>query len=68
MGISEIIAIVAALLFVVGFVCAGLAVWETRTSQGAIAWAISLMSVPYIAVPLYLVFGRRRFRLFTQGG
>jgi cardiolipin synthase len=32
-----------------------------RTSQGAIAWALSLVFCPYIAIPLYLVFGRRKF-------
>ena len=37
------------------------AVMHVRTSQGAIAWAISLVTVPYIALPLYLVLGRKRF-------
>jgi len=37
------------------------AVMETRTSQGAIAWAISLNTMPYVAVPAYWVFGRRDF-------
>lgn len=46
---------------VVGFVMAGRAVMTARTSQGAIAWAISLVTFPLVAVPLYLVFGRRRF-------
>jgi cardiolipin synthase len=46
---------------VVGFVMAGRAVMTARTSQGAIAWAISLVTFPLFAVPLYLIFGRRRF-------
>ncbi|MGV3531421.1 MAG: cardiolipin synthase, partial [Chthoniobacteraceae bacterium] len=37
------------------------AVMETRTSQGAIAWAISLNTFPYVAVPAYWVFGRTKF-------
>ena len=37
------------------------AVLRARTAQGAIAWAISLLSFPVITVPLYLVFGRIRF-------
>lgn len=37
------------------------AVMETRTSQGAIAWAISLNTMPYVAVPAYWVFGRSDF-------
>ncbi len=37
------------------------AIMSTRTSQGAIAWAISLNTIPYIAVPAYWVFGSSRF-------
>ncbi|MCC6233403.1 MAG: cardiolipin synthase [Verrucomicrobiales bacterium] len=37
------------------------AVMEVRTAQGAIAWAISLNTFPYLAVPAYWVFGRSRF-------
>ena len=37
------------------------ALW-TRTSQGAIAWTVSLVTFPYVAVPLYWIFGRYRFR------
>lgn len=36
------------------------ALW-TRTSQGAIAWSVSLVTFPYVAVPLYWIFGRYRF-------
>src|SRR6188768_3467291 len=37
------------------------AILDTRTSQGAIAWAISLNTFPYVAVPAYWVFGRSNF-------
>lgn len=37
------------------------AIMETRTAQGAIAWAVSLVTVPYVAVPAYWVFGRTKF-------
>lgn len=33
------------------------AIMETRTSQGAIAWALSLNLFPYGAVPAYWIFG-----------
>jgi hypothetical protein len=33
----------------------------TRTAQGAIAWAVSLNTFPYLAVPAHWVFGRRNF-------
>lgn len=38
------------------------AVMETRTSQGAIAWVVSLNTFPYLAVPAYWVFGRSEFQ------
>jgi cardiolipin synthase A/B len=32
-----------------------------RTSQGAVAWTVSLVAFPPLALPLYLVFGRNKF-------
>ena len=32
-----------------------------RTAQGAIAWATSLVFMPYLTLLPYLVFGRSRF-------
>lgn len=34
---------------------------RTRTSQGAVAWSISLITFPYVALPLYWIFGRGKF-------
>ena len=47
---------------ILGFVSSIDAVWSTRTSQGAIAWAVVLNTFPYVAVPAYWVLGRSRFR------
>jgi cardiolipin synthase len=47
---------------VLGFISSIHAVMGTRTSQGAIAWVISLNTFPYIAVPAYWVLGRSRFQ------
>lgn len=44
-----------------GVVSAVRAVFETRTSQGSIAWALSLVFVPYIALPSYWLLGQSRF-------
>jgi len=46
---------------VVGALTSVQAIMRTRTSQGAIAWAISLNTFPYFAVPAYWVFGRSKF-------
>lgn len=37
------------------------ALMSTRTAQGTLAWILALNAVPWIAVPLYWVLGRRRF-------
>jgi len=34
---------------------------HVRTSQGAIAWGILLITFPWLAIPLYWVFGRNHF-------
>ena len=38
------------------------AIMRARTSQGAVAWSIALISFPLISVPLYLLFGRSKFQ------
>ena len=37
------------------------AVMKSRTSQGAVAWAVALITMPLITVPLYILVGQRRF-------
>jgi cardiolipin synthase len=37
------------------------ALMTVRTAQGAIAWIISLVTFPWVALPAYWVFGRSRF-------
>ena len=37
------------------------AVITARTSQGAIAWVVSLNTFPYATVPAYWILGRSRF-------
>ena len=44
-----------------GFITALKAIMETRTAQGTIAWAVSLVTLPYVAVPAYWIFGRTKF-------
>jgi cardiolipin synthase A/B len=38
------------------------ALMETRTPQGSVAWILSLFYFPWVAVPVYWIFGRSRFR------
>ncbi len=46
---------------VAGFVSSIHAVLNTRTAQGAVAWVVSLNTLPIISVPAYWIFGRSKF-------
>lgn len=59
--IQLIFAIGIPLFHVMGLLSAFHAVMNARTSQGSIAWAVSLILMPYIAVPAYWILGRSRF-------
>ena len=48
-------------LYVLGALSAVDAIMKTRTPQGATAWALSLVTIPFVAIPLYWVFGRAHF-------
>ena len=51
---------------VVGIISAAHAVMSTRTAQGAIAWSVSLVAAPVVAVPAYWVFGRNKFEGYVE--
>lgn len=57
---------VYALVELFGIIFAVHAVMHARSSQGAIAWAVSLITAPYIALPLYALFGRKKFSGYIQ--
>lgn len=57
-----IIAVAYAGVELLAIVVALRAVMTARTSQGAVAWAIGLVTFPWVALPLYGIFGGRRFR------
>ena len=58
----SIIAIVVPLVEILGIIAAVHAIMNVRTSQGAIAWAISLVTFPWLALILYAIFGRNKFK------
>jgi len=57
-----IIALSVVLFHVLGIVSSVHALMSTRTTQGTIAWIISLNTFPYLAVPAYWILGRNRFQ------
>jgi len=60
--IYAIIAIVVPLVELLGILAAVHAVMNARTSQGAIAWAISLVTFPWLSLILYAILGRNKFK------
>ncbi|MBW2259798.1 MAG: cardiolipin synthase [Deltaproteobacteria bacterium] len=51
---------------ILGILTALYAIRTVRSSQAAIAWAISLVTFPFLALPLYWIFGRNRFSGYVE--
>ena len=60
------IAWIVSLSYLAGFLAAIDAVMYARTPQGAVAWAVSLVTFPFLAVPAYLVLGRSKFEGMSE--
>ncbi len=59
---QAIVVIFVSAIHLIGAVTSLHAVIRSRTPQGAVAWGISLITFPYIALPGYWIFGRNRFQ------
>ena len=59
--IAQAVGIGLLLLYAAAVISALEAILKSRTPQGAIAWTISLITFPIVALPVYLIFGRNRF-------
>lgn len=57
--------VIIVFVYTLGVLSAFNAIMTARTSQGATAWVISLVTLPYVAVPLYWFFGRNKFNGYT---
>ncbi|MPQ65186.1 MULTISPECIES: cardiolipin synthase [unclassified Pseudomonas] len=62
----HLFAYLIALIHSLGLIAAIHAVLTVRTAQGAIAWALSLMFIPYLTLIPYLVFGRSSFDAYIK--
>jgi len=51
---------------VIGLILSIRAIMTARTSQSAVAWAISLLTFPIISVPIFLLIGRRKFHGYVD--
>ena len=63
---GDILALGASLLHVAGAGAAVHVLMCGRTSQGTIAWMLSLVVLPYLALPLYLIVGGHKFRAYVD--
>ena len=59
--LPHLLALLVLALHLLGAVTAVHAVMKTRTSQGALAWAFALITLPYVSLPFYWLLGRDRF-------
>ena len=60
------LAIALFLVEILGILAAMHAVMNSRTSQGAAAWAIALVTMPFITLFLYAIFGRNKFHGYVS--
>ena len=51
---------------IIGVCLAIESIFKSRTSQGAIAWALGLVFIPPLVIPIYLLFGQRRFYGYVE--
>jgi cardiolipin synthase len=58
---TGMIAGIVSAFYIAGIVLAIHAIMTTRTAPGAVAWSVSLVTMPFVAVPAYLVLGRSKF-------
>ncbi len=63
---KKMLVFIFALFQIMGLFSSVHAILQTRTPQGAIAWAVSLNALPIIAVPAYWVFGRSKFNGYVN--
>lgn len=61
-----IIAMVLAGLYAIALICAVREISVSRTSQGSIAWLVSLAFLPFPTTIIYLVFGWKHFDSYAQ--
>ena len=64
--LSSIIGSLLVMLHVAGVLAAMHAVMHTRTPQGAFAWALGLVLLPYVTLVPYLYLGRSRFHGYVD--
>lgn len=60
-NITVITGFIIVIVEILGIMAAVHALMKARTSQAAIAWVVALITFPFVSLPLYVVFGPRKF-------
>ncbi|MFG0261730.1 MAG: PLDc N-terminal domain-containing protein, partial [Novipirellula sp. JB048] len=63
---SVVVPVIVAVLELSGLVSAWHAINKVRTSQAAVAWAVGLVTLPILVLPLYWIFGRNKFAGYRE--
>ena len=63
---SKLLTAIFILFHILGLASSVHAILQTRTPQGAIAWVVSLNTLPIVSVPAYWVFGRSKFNGYVS--
>lgn len=65
-NLVSVYSIATAIVYGLGVLTAARAVMVVRSSRGAIAWSISLITFPWLAIPLYWIFGNNEFQEYAE--
>lgn len=60
------IALALIIIYSLALFCVYRVLLSYRTAQGAVAWIVGLLGFPYLALPLFLFFGRNRFSGYVR--
>lgn len=66
MSYTLLLSLLLAIFHAIGIATALHALYNSRSSQGAIAWVLFLMMIPILAVPAYFVLGQTRFAGYRE--
>ncbi|WP_408096894.1 cardiolipin synthase [Peredibacter sp. HCB2-198] len=58
--LEESTVVIIVIFHILGIIAAFYALFQSRTPQGIVAWTIGLVTFPFIALPVFLLFGKRR--------
>jgi cardiolipin synthase A/B len=64
--LDYISAAIIIVLYLAGFALSLNALFQSRTPQGTMAWILALTCIPFLAVPIFLLFGKKRIENYDR--